>query len=36
MVSGRLIEKIRFLIESPNPFYKKFIEASEENLNVKS
>jgi len=35
-VSGRPIEKIRFLTESPNPFYKKFIEASEENLNVKS
>ena len=35
MRSGRLIEKKRFLTESPNPFYKKFTEASDENLNVK-
>ena len=37
MASGRcLIEKIRLLTESHNLFYKKCVEDSMENLNVKS
>ena len=32
IVSRREIEKMQFLTNSPNQFYKKFIEASEENL----
>ena len=35
MLSGCLTEKIRVSTKSPNQFDKKFIEASEENLNVK-
>lgn len=35
MVNGCLNEKIRVSAESTNQFYKKFLEAREENLNVK-
>ena len=36
MLSWRLTQKIRISTESPNQFDKKFLGASEENLNVKS
>ena len=35
MVNGRLTEKIRVSTKSLNQFYKKFLETSEENLDVK-